>query len=958
MRVTRLGVLLAVASCLGCPHRPTVTGPPGGGPGTPPASPDLTAKRSTVIRTLPSGLTVLVEENHSTPVVAVQVWVAVGSADETPAEAGLAHFFEHMLFKGTDKRPVGAIAADIEGAGGDINAWTSYDETVYHVVLASRFFDTGLDVLADAVSHSRFDPADIEGEIKVVLEEIKRGHDNPSRVVSEELFDLAYGAHPYGRNILGSDASVRAFTRERVLAFFHRWYVPATTTVVIAGDVRPEAVLRRVEKAFADYGHAPGTAGGGAATAAAPARKPTAVALPDAPRARVKADSVKEARFEAGFPIPPLLDDDIVALDVLAVLLGQGESSRLNEEVRRNRLLVNDVYSFAYTPRQEGLFIVGATLQAENVAAATEATMREVFRLAHEEPASDEVTKARTIIESDAVYQVETVQGLARKLGFYRVIAGDLAHEARYYAALAKVTPADVRRVAAKYLRPDRLSLAAVVPTALAADDAAAHALEKALLAETKKAAEGAAAESALPAVAPGAGGVVKVTLPSGATVLLKRTTTSPVVAVRAVFNGGLRFEDASNNGVNNMLARLITSGTATRDASALSLEVDKIAGSLSGYSGKNSFGLRGEFLARNFERGMELFADCLLHPEFPPDEIKKERKEVLEEIAARDDDPAGVAFRLFAETLYHTHPYRMDSLGTEATVKKISRATLAAYYGAHFPISEVTLVIVGDIDPAKALAVARRWFGRLPSAATAPAPRPVLPVEATRTAPEVAIRDLSKEQAHVVFGWMGPAMTSPDRYALEVISAMLGAQGGRLFRELREEKGLAYSVSSVMLDGVEAGYLAVHVGTSPENVDATLAGIKAEVEKMVAGAPDPDEVERAKRFVIGTHEISLQRASALAASMGFAEAYGLGYADYITFPERIAAVTPADVARVAKEYLGLDRYVLALVKPGDESAADDAPAGSPGPGPKGKTAPAASSAPAKPKAPVKAKGK
>jgi zinc protease len=655
------------------------------------------------------------------------------------------------------------------------------------------------------------------------------------------------------------------------------------------------------------------------------------MAPPSAPRVRVKPDAVKETRFEVGFPIPALLDDDVVALDVLSVILGQGESSRLNEEVRRNKLLVNDVYSFAYTPRQPGLLVVGATLRPEDLAAATEATMREVFRMAHEDPTPEEVAKARTILESDAIYQAETVQGLARKLGFYSVIAGDLGYESRYYGALAKITPADVRRVAEKYLRPSVVSVAAIVPTATAADDAAARKVEESLLTEVKKAADAAAKEAALPAAVPAPDGVTRIVLPSGARVLVKRTTASALVAVRAVFNGGLRYEDASNNGVSNLLARMVTSGTPTRDASALSLEVDKIAGSLSGFSGKNSFGLRGEFLARTFDRGMELFADCLLHPDFPADEIKKERKEVLEEIASRDDDPAGVAFRLFAETLYRTHPYRMDSLGTEATVKKMSRAMLKTYYDAHFPLSEMTLVIVGDVDPAHALGAARRWFGAAPEPG-APAPpavaKPLLPVEAPRAAPEVAIRNLDKEQAHVVLGWLTTAMTSPDRYALEVLSAVLGAQGGRLFRSLREEKGLAYSVGSVMLDGIEPGYLAVHIGTGPENVDAALADVKAEMEKLLAVPPDEAEVERAKRFVIGAHEISLQRASAIAATIAFAEAYGLGYDDFRTFPERIGKVSAADVARVAREYLGLDRYVLALVKPGDDATAAAPPAG------------------------------
>src|SRR6478672_7185402 len=164
---------------------------------------------------LPNGLRVVLQENHAAKVVAFQAWVAVGSADESPEIAGIAHVFEHMLFKGTARRGVGQIAQEVEAAGGEINAWTSFDQTVYHLVLASRFFDTGLDILADAIQHSSFDPAELERELKVVLEEIKQGEDNPSRVITQELFKTAFTKHPYRRPVIGFEKVVRTFTRPK-----------------------------------------------------------------------------------------------------------------------------------------------------------------------------------------------------------------------------------------------------------------------------------------------------------------------------------------------------------------------------------------------------------------------------------------------------------------------------------------------------------------------------------------------------------------------------------------------------------------------------------------------------------------------------------------------------------------------------------------------------------------------
>src|SRR5215510_12143816 len=200
--------------------------------------------------TLPNGLKVIVEENHASRVVAAQVWVRVGSADELPAEAGLAHVHEHMLFKGTTQRKVGEIAADVEGAGGDINAWTSFDQTVYHVTIASRELDVALDILSDAVQHSTFDADELGRELEVVLEELRRGNDTPSRVASEMLFETAYRAHPYRRPVIGYVESVKSFTRDGILAFYRRWYQPRNMCLVVTGDVKSDEVVEKAERLF------------------------------------------------------------------------------------------------------------------------------------------------------------------------------------------------------------------------------------------------------------------------------------------------------------------------------------------------------------------------------------------------------------------------------------------------------------------------------------------------------------------------------------------------------------------------------------------------------------------------------------------------------------------------------------------------------------------------------------
>jgi len=343
---------------------------------------------------LPNGLTLLVEENHAAPVVAIQVWVRVGSADERSDEAGLAHLHEHMLFKGTARRGPGQIARSVEACGGEINAWTSFDQTVYHVVVASRFFAEGMDVLADAVTSAAFDPEELQREIEVVCEEIKRSQDSPTRKLSRELFASAFSRHPYGKPVIGTEASVRSFTREGILRFYRRWYRPENAVVVVVGDVRePEAVElagRLFQWPAAPFEPAPPR----------PAEPHREQAL-----ARVRNEPLKEGYLSISWPAPPLVHEDVAALDALAIVLGHGEASRLHRSMKRDRLLCTEVQASCYTPVDPGLTIVGLTLQSATTREAVREALLQTYRLRDEEVSAEELSVACRLLESDAVYQ-------------------------------------------------------------------------------------------------------------------------------------------------------------------------------------------------------------------------------------------------------------------------------------------------------------------------------------------------------------------------------------------------------------------------------------------------------------------------------------------------------------------------------------------------------------------------
>jgi len=861
--------------------------------------------------TLSNGLTVVFEERHAARVVACQVWVRAGSADERPDQAGMAHLHEHMLFKGTARRKSGEIAREIEAHGGQINAWTSYDQTVFHVEIASRFARVGLDILADAMRRSSFEPEELAREIEVVCEEIKRNQDAPSRRASRDLFFTAYQEHPYRLPVSGTAESVRSFNREKILAFYERHYAPPNMVLCVAGDFREAELRAWVEELFdGDWGRPyPG-----------PVQRPTEP-VPTGRRLLLRTDNVKGAWLSLGFHIPDISHPDTPVLDLLAMMIGMGEGSRLVREVKRRRGLVNTVQAASYTPRDPGLFSVSLTMQPEKMAEALEAEVGVLARLYAEPVSIEELDNLKALFESRMVYQSETVQGLARRLGYYPCLQGDLEAEDRYRDAVARVTPERLRGVAERYLRFDRAVVTALMPASRSfseaqveqiLDRAACEAPPLAPLGPLPPASLGRPLRVApVSLAAPGA--VIEERLPSGVRLLVREEHTVPLVAHGVLVQGGLRYETAESNGLCALLARGLTRGTPTHDTDAIARLVERFAGSLRGVSGRNTLGLRGVAHARHFPEAFRLFADCLLHPLFPESEVARERRMLAQEIHVREDKPSAMVFDLFARTLYQRHPYRMSQLGEKASVERLTPEMLRAFHASYLVPSRMVLCVVGDVKVDEVLALAHELFGHAPGDA---APPPEVAPEPPPEAPRYQKRTHPSAQAHLMLGFQGARVGDPSRHALSVLSALLGGQGGRLFRELRDKRGLAYSVSSINLEGVDPGYFGVYMGTSAEKVDAALEAIRAELARVKEESLPEQELVRARRLLIGIHEISLQRNAAQVDMLAMDACNGMGLENFQRYAERISAVTSEDVREVAQRVIDFDRSALAVVGP------------------------------------------
>ncbi len=846
---------------------------------------------------LDNGLTAIIKENHTAPVVAIQVWVQAGSIYETDAEAGITHFIEHMIFKGTARRGPGEVAREIESVGGDVNAYTSLDYTVYHVVIGSKFFDVGLDVLSDAVLHSSFDPVEVEREKKVVLEEIGMRRDQPTVKLSEEVMAKAYTVSPYRRPVIGFPETVSAITRDTVLAYMKKRYVPSNLTVIVVGDVSTADCISRIDRAFSDW-----------IELGPEKKKPVSLEEPLQTESRtvLLRDEVHESHLIACFPIPAFSDPDSVCLDVLADILAEGESSRLYREMRDKKSLVHDVSAYAFTPLGPGLLEIACSLDAEKSKEALETLLREIYRLRHVEVGRDELDRAKLNIESGFIYAQEKMQGQARKLGYFETMAGDYREQETYLKRLAAITPEDIRRVAEKYFHPERLTVGLLVPKVapLSFSREEAASLSRTVDEEMRNLHAARTAESP---------GPQRFVLSNGITLLVKEERSVPTVSMNAVFLGGLRYETADNNGLFNALASLWTKGTQRKSAQELAAEVEGMAGSIGGFSGRNTFGLNATFLSRFFSRGLEIMAEVMLEPAFSQEELEKLRPVLLAQLKQQEDSLPATTFINFNKLLFTGYPYSMNPLGRRETMERLSVAEIKKAYQGHIVPGNLVLSIVGDVSAPRVREAVESLFSHWREQEFRDIT--LLPPEVV-SGPKISSILKEKQQVHIAIGFPGVNLHHPDRAALEVLNSVLSGQGGRLFTELRDKESLAYSVSAFSTEGVEAGAFGVYIATSPEKKDTAISSLWRELNQVRGEKIDPVELDRAKRYVIGSTEIGLQTNSSQAMDMALNERYGLGFDFTRTYLDKIEKVYVDDVLRVAKTYIQPAKYVIVMVGP------------------------------------------
>lgn len=849
---------------------------------TSPTRPPLEAPRLTArVRTLANGLDVLVREDAEHPLVSVQIWVKAGSLhEERWTGAGLAHCVEHMLFKGTWKRSAAEISQGIQELGGYVNAYTTFNRTVYWIDGLADHTEGYLEILADMVRHSKFDAAELAKEQDVIRREMAMDNDDPGSAVQHLVQATAFRQHPLRHPIIGHRAVFDQMGRDDVAAFASRHYVPNNCFVVIAGAVDAEACFAAAERWLGDWSRQPYE----------PVPLPQEAAQQGVREGRQNF-ATELTRVALGWPIPGEGHADKPGLDVLAFLLGSGRSSRLYQELREKQGVAHWVWAGAWGAQECGLFNLEAECDPKDAEACRQGMLAAVETLKKRGPSSAELAKAVRATIGGQIRTLATTKGQAAALAHSWLTAGSLDQAQHYLEAVRALTPAAIRELAQRHLPPATYSLALVGPDVEASAPA--------------------------PRSGPATRRIERFQLANGLTLLVGANPRLPLVSIRASFLAGVPAETEANAGVTQVSAALLLKGTRRRSAAAVAAELENLGGSLQCTADAHRYLLGADVMRGDEAAGLDLLADLLQNARLPAARLAEVKRHQIASIQEEKEDPLTVALRRARREIFAGTPFARTALGTEASVQGLDAAACRQMTARALTGANGVLSIQGDVDPAAIRKLVQGTLGKLPRGSRHYDPQ--APRTAARPArPGVFEERLDKEQAVIVIGFRTVGLHEADRHPLSLIDEACSDMGSRLFNRIREELGLAYYVGAQHFAALGAGAFYFYVGTDPEKAGLAQREMLAQIADLARNGLTAEELARAKTTWRSSWLRAQQGNAGLADAYGWNELNGLGYEHFQQLPQAIERVSEADIRRAAKAYLGKAQAFIVRVLPKD----------------------------------------
>jgi zinc protease len=822
-------------------------------------------------KVMDNGATVVACYMPDSPIVTVQIRVLAGLSNEGKyAGTGISHFIEHMVFRAVGEDGVTPARKAVKALGGHINGSTGQDSSEYHITVPKEHFRKAMEIITGMVLEPVFDEVGFDTERNVILKEMNMLEDNPGRDQLRLLFGNAYRANVYKNPIIGHRELFLSLEKEDLEEYHSAVYVPDRLVVGLAGGVAPNEVFSAADDILGKYERA-------GAWEAFVQPEPRQVY----PSKTIVGADVDIGYIALGFHSVSIYSQDLYPLNVAASVLGSGIDSLLYRRLVREKKLLHSVSAFNLTPRFPGLFIIVGTGEPGSLMDARREIFDVINGMKTKSVTAGHLMKARNMVISSYLRSHESTHGVVSAMTGSTIFTGNPHFMRGYIEGIGNVAPSDVAGMTDRYLTEKNSTVVYTVPREFEGnfEDVEKHARQEGTYGEEME----------------------ERTLENGLKLIVRRAGVMPVVSVTFACHGGLMAEDPEENGLSNLMAALLLKETKKRREKEIVPAIEKMGGSLTAFSGLNSFGLSMSLMSGDIEKGFDIFSDVLRDPVFRDAFLEEEKRKIIAGIREREKNIFNVAVSGVRRLLYGGHPYALRPEGEVETVEKLDRAAVEDIYSRTMTPRGSVISIAGDVDVKKTMDLLSRKFSSWRARKNAHYKKDARMPDKGWMHEEISMR---KNQSLVAIGFRGVTVYDERKYVLDVISALLSGKDGILFDRIRDELGLAYTSGVSNSPNVHEGYFLLYTATTDGNIDRARDGLFDALEAVIAGEVTDLEISSSKERMLVDQARSLEGVSAVSSAMALGELYGLGSTHYEEYGDRISEVTRSDVVKVAGELL------------------------------------------------------
>lgn len=820
---------------------------------------------------LKNGQTVVIKQVSTNPIVTIDTWIKTGSINETDKNNGVAHFLEHLFFKGSSKYKAGEFDRLIESKGGVTNAATSKDFTHYYITIPSSEFETALDLHADMLLSPQIPSDELEKERKVVLEEIAKDLNTPRNKVSKNLTKMMFKTHPYKREVIGTKDVIENISRDEILDFYKSFYFPKNMTTVIVGDIELKATLNAVEKAFSvnkNKGVNPKFK----------FEKPLTKNVE-----MIENADVSTGYMAIGYNTVPFKNSDTYALDVLAIILGQGRSSRFYQEIKDKKQLAYSITAGNASSRDAGMFVINANFQPEKIEKLKKSINDEIVKIQKYGITDEDLEFAKNVVEKDILFSRESISDISSEIGYAFTVTDGIDVYDKYLANIKKVQKEDVRYVANKYLKYHATSI-------LLPNECEKQISNIKIFKDTEA------------KFVKDFAGIQKYTLENGATLLVNKHDANEIVAISIYAKGGGFVENIAGTGF--LTAQVMTKGTKKYSMEELSKIMEENGINIVPSSGGDGFVVNVLTTKNQLPKMFELLDEVINNATLEEEKINKDKDSLMNSIKKSRDIPLNIALEGYKTNIFKGSPYSNTHTVLEKTVPMIKRSDIVNFYDKIFYPQNVVISVNGDVDTKQMVGHFTNIFNGKKGTKFEYKnyKNRVKPIQHQ----EVMTKKIADLQTSwYISGWQVSGNTNKKEYAtLQVINSILGSgMSSRLFKNVRDTEGLAYQIGSGYSPNVLGGSFLVYIGTNPKTLKYSEKRLNEEVERLKKEFVSEAELKGAKDKLIGNYLIGLETNLEKAVTVCNFETSGRGFEFIEEYRTYINAVTASDIISVANKY-------------------------------------------------------